>query len=359
MTKKILILGGYGTCGRRIAEILMQEPDAECVIGGRDAVRGQAVSAALGIPFVAVDIERQASLNGALDGVFAVVNTCGPFRPHDYVVAERCARRGVHYVDMADETSYILGIEGLSGRAIEGGVSVVSGAGSGLAFSSVLAAAIAPGFDAIAEIEVAMLSGNRNPRGLASVRALLAAQKRRARLYEGGAWHEVPGYTKGRTVALPEPFGRHRLYVTDAPEIEILGKRYGAGVTYRTGLELAVLNRAHAWLGSLNRLGVIADPARYAKSLHAVQKGLRRFGKAAFGLRVVLRGERGGEPLVRKAALVACEDGLSALCTPAVALVRKWMAGGGEPGAFPCSSVLTLADMTCEWTMQHVVLQLS
>ncbi|AWP22328.1 hypothetical protein C4901_02295 [Acidiferrobacter sp. SPIII_3] len=359
MTKKVLILGGYGTCGRRIAEILMQDPQAECLIGGRDTSRGQAVSAALGIPFVAVDIQRQASLNAALDGVFAVVNTCGPFRPHDYGVAERCARRGVHYVDMADETSYILGLQGLAARAVEGGVSLVSGAGSALAFSSVLAAAIAPGFDTITDIEIAALSGNRNPRGLASVRALLAAQGRPARIYERGAWHEVPGYTRGRTVVLPGPFGRHRLYVTDAPEIEILSRRYGAGVTYRTGLELAVLNRAHAWLGSLNRLGVIADLARFAKGLHVVQQGLRRFGRTAFGLRVVLRGERGGQPLVRSAGLVAEDDGLSILCTPAIALVRKWMAGTGEPGAFACSSVLTLSDMTREWTMRQVVLHLS
>ncbi|WP_297361005.1 saccharopine dehydrogenase NADP-binding domain-containing protein [Acidiferrobacter sp.] len=359
MMRKVLILGGYGTCGQRITEILMQDPQVECIIGGRDTSRGQVASARLGVPFVAVDIQRQASLNTALDGVFAVVNTCGPFRPHDYAVAERCARRGVHYVDMADETSYILGMQGLAARAVEGGASLVSGAGSALAFSSVLAAVIAPQFDTITDIEIAALSGNRNPRGLASVRALLAVQGRPARIYEHGAWREVPGYTKGRTVDLPGPLGRHRLYVTDAPEVEILSRRYGAGVTYRTGFELAVLNRAHAWLGSLNRLGVIADPARFAKGLHIMQKGLRRFGKTAFGLRVVLRGERGGQPLVRSAGLVGGDDGLSILCTPATALVRKWMAGAGEPGAFACSGVLTLSDMTHEWGMRQVMLHLS
>ncbi len=359
MTKKVLILGGYGTCGRRIAEILRQDPQAECIIGGRDLSRGRDVSAMLGVPFVAVDMQRQSSLNAALEDVFAVVNTCGPFRPHDYMVAERCARRGVHYVDMADETSYILGMQALAARAIEGGATVVSGAGSAVAFSTVLAAVVAPAFDVITDIEVATLSGNRNPRGLASMRALLATQNRPARIYERGAWHEVPGYTKGRTVALPRPFGRRRLYVTDAPEIEILGRHYGAGVTYRTGFELTVLNRAHAWLGALSRLGVIPDPARLATGLHMAHRGLRRFGKAAFGVRVVLRGERGGQPLVRSAALVAPDDGLSVLCTPAVALVRKWMAGAGEPGAFACSGLLTLSDMTHEWTMRQVVLQLS
>ncbi len=337
----------------------MRDPEAECVLGGRDTVRGPAVAAQLGLPFVAVDIQRQGSLNAALDGVFAVVNTCGPFRAHDYAVAERCARRGVHYVDMADEKSYILGIQALHSRAVEGHACLVSGAGSALAFSSVLVETVAPGFDTITEIEVAMLSGNRNPRGLASVRALLEAQGRRACVYEHGASREVPAFTHGRMVTLPAPFGRRRLYVTDAPEIEILSKRYGAAVTYRTGLDLPVLNHGHVCLGFLNRLGVIADLARLAKGLHFVQKRLARFGQAAFGLSVVLRGERGGQPLARSAALVSPEDGLSVLCMPAVALVRKWMAATGEPGASVCAGVLSLADMTREWAMRQVVLQLS
>lgn len=331
----------------------------ECIIGGRDVRRGQAVAAEVGVAFVAVEPQRAASLNASLDGVFAVVNTCGPFHWRDYAVAERCARRGVHYVDMADERSYILGIRELSQRATEGGVTLVSGAGSVLAFSSVLAEAVAPAFDTIEQIDVAVLSGNRNPRGPASIRSALQTQGQPVRIHERGRWRDAPGFSRARAVDLPVPLGRHRLYARDAPEVEILSARYGAAVTYRTGFELPLLNRGHAWLGSLNRWGVIRDLERLAGVLRVVQKGLRGFGQAAFGLTVVMTGQSQGRPVVRTAGLVAREDGLSIRCIPAIGLVRKWIAGDNEPGAFVCAGLLTLQDLTYDLKRRDVVLQLS
>lgn len=359
MRKKILVLGGYGTCGRRIAEILARDPDIECLIGGRDTRRGQAVAAELDIAFLAVDVGRIASLNAALDDVFAVINTCGPFYWHDYAVAERCARRGVYYVDMADERTYISGIQTLAQRAVEGGVAVVSGAGSALTFSSLLADAIAADFDTVQEIDIAVLSGNRNPRGLGSVRSLLQSQCRPLSVSERGRQCEVPSYSRGRSVDLPTPFGRRRLYMMDAPERDILSEHYGAPVTYRTGLDLSILNRGHAWLGALNRLGLIRDLARLANVLHGLQKALGSFGHAAFGVTVVMKGQRDGQSVTRKAGLVAPNDGLSMSCIPAIALVRKWVAKGGTPGAGSCVGLLTLQDLAQEMRMRDVVLQLS
>ncbi len=359
MTKKVLVLGGYGTCGRRIAEILAQDPAVECVIGGRDVRRGQAAASQVGVEFVVVEAQRAASLNAALDGVFAVVNTCGPFHWRDYTVAERCARRGVYYVDMADDRSYILGIRDLSQRAVEGGVALVSGAGSALTFSSVLAEAVAPAFDVIERIDIAMLSGNRNPQGPASIRSLLATQGQAVRICERGRWREAPGFSRARAIDLPVPFGRCRLYARDAPEVEILSARYGAAVTYRTGFELPLLNRGHAWLGSLNRWGLIRDMGRLAGVLQVAQKGLRSFGQAAFGLTVVMTGQSGGRSVARTASFVAREDGLSFRCIPAVGLVRKWIAGDAEPGAFPCAGLLTLQDLAYDLKRRDVVLQLS
>ncbi len=359
MTKKVLVLGGYGACGRRIAARLARDPGVECVIGGRDVRRGQEAADALSVSFATVDIRRPTSLNAALDGVFAVVNACGPFLWRDYAIAERCARRGVHYVDMADDASYMLGIQTLAGRAREGQVALVSGAGSALAFSSVLAETLSAEFDVIHAIDIAQLSGNRTPRGPGCVRSLLSAQRRRVRLFERGQWREVPGFSRGRTVEMPKPFGKRRLYMVDAAETEFLGKHYQAPVTYRTGLELAVLNRGHAWLASLNRHGLVQDTGRFAGLLHGLQHALRGFGVAAFGLTVVMSGERSGRALVRRAALLAREEGHAAGCIPAIALVRKWAAGGGVPDATPCYGVLSLQDMTEELAGQGAVLQLS
>lgn len=359
MTKKILVLGGYGTCGRYISQVLSQDPAVECVIGGRDTKRGQEVAAALGLPFVRVEIQRASSLNAALEGAYAVVNTCGPFHWHDYAVAERCARRGVHYVDLADDRSYIMGIQDLMSRAQEGGAAIVSGGGSMLALSGALAAALGVAFDVVENIDIAVLSGNRNPRGLASMRSLLYVPTAAVRIRERGEWRDVRGWSQGRAVDLPAPLGRRHLYVTDAPEMEIFPRRYGARVTYRTGLELPILNRAVAGLASLSRFGVIGDLPSWATLMYALHRRLRGMGHAAFGLTVMMRGERAGQPLTRQAGLVAREDGLVLGCAPVITLIRKWVHGGVAVGAGPCDGLFSLDDLSLELRTRNVVLQLS
>ncbi|MHB1566576.1 MAG: saccharopine dehydrogenase family protein [Acidiferrobacter sp.] len=360
MTKKILVLGGYGVCGSHISRVLARDPQIACVIGGRDVRRGQAAAAAIGATFVAVDIRRLAALNAALDGVFAVVNACGPFHWHDYAAAERCARRGIHYVDLADDRAYILGIDALSTPARENGAQVVSGGGSTLALSCALADTVGTAFDVVKTIDVAVLSGNGNVRGRAGVQALLYQQGTPVRIRAGAQWREVGGWSHGRTVELPAPFGRRRLYMADAPEMAIFPQRYGADVTYRTGLELSYLNRGLAALGSLSRFGIIGDLPGWAGLVHGIHRRLRRLGGTAFGLMVVMRGERDGQPLTRRAGLMAREGGLSVSCAPVVALVRKWVAQGSvAPGAGPCVGLVNWDDLACELRARNVVLQLS
>lgn len=358
--KKVLVLGGYGVCGSHISRALIRDPRITCVIGGRDVRRGQAVAAAMGATFVAVDARRPAALNAALDGVFAVVNACGPFHWHDYAAAERCARRGIHYVDLADDRAYILGIGALNTPAREHGAQVVSGGGSALALSCVLADTLATAFDVVKTIDIAALSGNGNIRGRAGVQALLYQQTTPVRIRAGTRWREVSGWSHGCTVELPRPFGRRRLYMVDAPEMAIFPQRYGAEVTYRTGLELRYLNRGLAALGSLSRLGLIGDLPGWAGLIHTVHRRLRRLGGTAFGLIVVMRGERNGQPLTRRAGLIAREGGLSVSCAPVVALIRQWVAQGSvAPGAGPCMGFLNWNNLASELAANHVVLQLS
>nr|MDA8390977.1 saccharopine dehydrogenase NADP-binding domain-containing protein [Gammaproteobacteria bacterium] len=192
MTRKVLVLGGYGACGSHISRLLARDAAVDCVIGGRDTVRGEALADELGAGFVSVDIARPGSLNAALEGVFAVVNACGPFHWQDYTVAERCARRGVHYVDLATDRGYVLGITKLSPQAAGSGAAVVSGGGSLLPLSAVLMDAVVDPFDSIDRIEIAVSYGRGCPRGLAAMRALLYGQRVPAQVHEGGAWRQAP-----------------------------------------------------------------------------------------------------------------------------------------------------------------------
>src|SRR3989344_4363587 len=105
MDKKILVLGGYGSLGRRISRTIAAIPSVECVIGGRRPSKTGPTTGE-NITTVAVNVNDPASLRAALKGVFAVVNTVGPFQGSDYTVAKACAAQGIHYVDLADGRAY-------------------------------------------------------------------------------------------------------------------------------------------------------------------------------------------------------------------------------------------------------------
>lgn len=359
MTKKVLVLGGYGACGSHISRLLARDAGIACVIGGRDVVRGGALADELGALFVPVDITRPASLNAALEGVFAVVNACGPFHWQDYTVAERCARRGVHYVDFATDRGYVLGIAKLSPQAAGSGAALVSGGGSLLALSSVLVDAIRDPFDTIDRIDVAVSYGGGCQRGVAAMRALLYGQRLPAQVHEEGVWRQAPGWSRGQVVEWPAPLGRRRLYAVDAPEVSLFAERYGAPVTYRAGLESPAMNHALAWLGSMSRMGIIGDLPSRAGLVHGLYRWMRGSGQARFGLRVSLTGTRDQRELVRSAGLVAEDRDMAAHCAPVLALVRRWIAGQVIAGAGPFLGLLSLADMTEELQQSKAVLLLS
>ncbi len=359
MTNKVLVLGGYGACGSHISRLLARDETVDCVIGGRDAVRGEALANEIGAGFVSVDVSRPGSLNEALEDVFAVVNACGPFHWQDYTVAERCARRGVHYVDLATERAYVLGIGRLASYAVASGAAVVSGGGSLLPLSSVLADAVRTAFDRIDRMEVAVSFGGGCRRGVGSLRALLYGQRVPAQVRAGGRWRQIPGWSQAEAVEWPAPLGRRRLYAVDAPEVAIFAERYGAPVEYRAGLESPAMNRALAWLGSMSRMGIIGDLPARAPLVHALYRWLGGAARADFGLRVTIAGAEGGRELVRSAGLVARDEDMAAHCAPVVALLRQWIAGRAVPGAGPFVGLLSLDDMTQELQQSKAVLLLS
>lgn len=126
----VLILGGYGNFGKRIAELLARQ-GIEVTIAGRDRVRAEACVASIGVPGIVIaifDIERD--LAGALERVapIVVIDTVGPFQQRGYEAARTCIARKIHYIDLSDGRDYVGGIAALDVAARENDVLVVSGA---------------------------------------------------------------------------------------------------------------------------------------------------------------------------------------------------------------------------------------
>ncbi|MCY0152146.1 saccharopine dehydrogenase NADP-binding domain-containing protein [Hoeflea alexandrii] len=104
---KVVVLGGYGVFGSRLAELLVRDGH-DVVVAGRSLSKAQALSGRLGCKALAVDVRREP------DALFAgspdvVVDAVGPFQTygHDpYVIPRLCIEHGADYLDLSDDAAF-------------------------------------------------------------------------------------------------------------------------------------------------------------------------------------------------------------------------------------------------------------
>ena len=142
MAYRIIILGGYGNFGARVARALASEPNIELIVAGRDlgsasrfvrTIGGAgAACEATGLDHTAYDFP--ANLHALRPNL--VVHTSGPFQGQDYHVARVAIDAGAHHLDLADGRAFVAGIGVLDAAAREHGVVVASGASTVPAVSS-------------------------------------------------------------------------------------------------------------------------------------------------------------------------------------------------------------------------------
>jgi len=172
---KVLILGGYGNFGKRVARLLTRQ-DIPVIIAGRDANKAQILAQALpeGLAETAIFDARQ-TLSEKLKALSptVVINTCGPFQTSDYAVAETCIKHEVHYIDLADGRNFVTNIRTLDGKAKRNNVAVISGASTVPGLTSAVIEHLRPQFSAIDWLDFGIAPGQKAERGLATTQAIL------------------------------------------------------------------------------------------------------------------------------------------------------------------------------------------
>jgi hypothetical protein len=357
----LLVAGGYGFFGARVARNLASDPRIRLLIGGRDPARCAAAAAKLNAQTGgdalghSIDIQAgDAARRLRDDAVHAVINTAGPFESNDYRAAQACIAAGAHYIDLADARLFVAGIGRLDAAARERGVAVIAGASTVPAVSTAVVDALAAGLDRITGVDIGISVGNRTERGLATVRSVLSYCGRPLARLEHGRWGTMHGWQDMRRHRFPAPAGARWICACDAPDLELLPRRYEGlqDVAFRAGVELSLLQWGLWALSWLVRGGLLRDPSRHAQALHGWAERLRGFGTVVGAMHVTVTGERGGDVGVKRMWTLVARDGMGpeVPITVAAILARRWAAGTAPaPGAAPCIGMVSLAEIEDAW----------
>jgi hypothetical protein len=343
----VLILGGYGNFGKRIAQLLTRR-GITVIIAGRDGIKAAALVESLphGLArSVAFDISSGLSRELSLLRPNVVVNTCGPFQNADYSIAHACIAAGIHYIDLADGRDFVTGITQLDADARKQNVAVISGASTVPALTSAVIEYVRPRFTELDALTSGIAPGQKAERGLATTQAILSYVGKELRPCAG--YRRRYGWQDLYRQSYPT-IGKRWMANCEVPDLDLLPARYGLRrVRSSAGMENPVIHLG-LWLLSWGvRLGVPLNLPQHAPALLKASHWFDFIGSGDGGMHVVLEGKNNaGRRSVAKWFILAFNgDGPYIPTVPAVVLVKQMMAGKMiGPGAMPCIGMITLQE---------------
>lgn len=331
---KVLIVGGAGVFGSRLAELLVRDGH-EVTIAGRNLKSAEGLAQRLGCHALRFDRDGDLSGLGAFD---VLVDAAGPFHAYGsdpYRLAKSALEAGAHYLDLSDNAEFCIGISQLDDFAKKKGLCAMSGLSSVPALSSAAVHALA-GSDIPRVIDSAILPGNRSPRGLSVMAAILSQAGRPMKVWRGGAWTGANGWSGPKTYELLDGITRQGWQIS-VPDLTLFPAHFKAeSVLFRAGLELGVMRYGLWAFALLRRIVPIPINRPVLHGFKFAADLLSPFGSGRGGMSVmVVAGEE------RRYWRLLAEDGDGPFI-PAIA-VRALLRREGLPfGAGPALEAISL-----------------
>jgi hypothetical protein len=356
--QRVLLLGGYGAFGGRIAERLAREPDVEVMVAGRSLERAAEFAARLQngararIAPLRLDAMHLTADDLAALRPLLAINASGPYQLQDYRLAQACIAARVHYADLADARGFVTGIGALDAQARDAGVLVVSGASTVPAVAAAAIDAHAPRFAALEAATIVIAPGNSFDPGLATTQSILGTLGRPIAASGGGSGTVAYGWQSLRRRRIPGLGGRW-LGACDTPDLDLLPHRYPGlrSVQVFAALEIGLFHLGLWGLSWLVRGGLVRKPERLAGPLLRMKHALRLLGSDVGGMAVTLEGKgQDGAPLRVDWQLIARRgQGPYVPAMASVVMAKRLLAGTqAQRGAMPCVGLFTLADFLAE-----------
>ncbi len=354
MSKRVLIVGGAGVFGSRLAQGLNATTNAHIIIAGRSLDRAAEAAMNLGAAeAIALDRETASAADIRATGANLVIDAAGPFQGANLAFARAVIEAGAHYLDLADARDFVAAFPQLDDLAFAHNVAAITGASSTPALTHAALDELCGDWRRIDVVRAGIAPANKMERGVAVMRAILSWAGASVRVFEGGAWRVRSGWSDCGVIDVPG-LGRRRFALAETPDLDLIPARYAPrdSALFMAGLELWPMQRGMEMIAALRRSGVLRQPRRWAKALLFAGNLLSPFGTDRGGMIVEVFGRDGEDRPVYARWSMLAKDGKGPY-TPtfaALALARRFIAGETPPvGAGACVALLRLRDFAPEF----------
>jgi lysine 6-dehydrogenase len=278
---KVLVLGGAGVVGRRVADELSRRPEVdEIVIAGRrqaeiehtlqGLIAGEAAARA-----VFVDVTDPEAVAKQAAGASVAVSCAGPFLARDLPAARGAIQAGIPYVSLGDDVSGTRQVLDLSESARAAGVTVVTGCGFSPGITGLLVALAARETPVVEDVEISVAMSLLDAKGRATAMHFLSALAQPASMVFDHRLVQEAAASSPRLVYFPEPIGWVETFRCEHPEVVSLLESYPEvrslqsriGLEERAAMDLARvaastgMGRSETLTRALLRMGAPLRPA--------------------------------------------------------------------------------------------------
>jgi len=360
MMKRVLIVGGYGTFGGRLIELLENTPELTILVGGRSLSKAQAYCARRAMAkakLIPVLFDRQGDLPAQLKQLEPqlVVDASGPFQEYGeqaYSLAGACISLEINYLDLADGSQFVDGIAALDSAAKQAGVFVLSGVSSFPVLTAAVVRRLAANMAHVQSIQGGIAPSPYAGVGTNVLRAIASYAGQSLQLNFAGKMHTAYPLTSvtRETIAPPGriPLRNVLFSMVDVPDLRVLARIYpeASSIWMGAGPVPEILHRALIALAWLVRLRIIRSLRPLAPLMEWATQHLR-WGEHRGGMFVRVEGkDEAGKTISNSWHLLAeGSDGPLIPSMAAEAIIRAWIGGRAPvPGARAAISDLELSD---------------
>ncbi len=357
---RMLIVGGYGTFGGRVVELLEHDPRLTLLVAGRSMEKARAYCVqrpASGAKLEPAHFDCDGDLAAQIRILKPdlLLDASGPFQAYGadaYRLVQAAIDARVHYLDLADGADFVAGVAAFDARARDAGVYVLSGVSSFPVLTAAVVRRLSQGLARLDEVAGGIAPSPFAGVGENVIRAIASYAGQRVAYLGRAAKSLGRPFTQQRryTVAPPGrlPLRNTMFSLVDVPDLRVLSALWPQlnRVWMGAGPVPEVLHRALIALAWAVELGVVRSLAPLAPLMHWATNRMR-WGEHRGGMFVELKGARLDGALETRSWHLLAEgaDGPLIPSMAVQAIVQKHLDGAPPPlGARVCVDDVELSD---------------